>query len=62
MATGLEVPWALAFAPDGRMFLTERPGRLRVISGGVLLPQPCWLPAFFGQFWTEEIRWVNGDW
>jgi glucose/arabinose dehydrogenase len=40
VATGLEVPWALAFSPDGRIFITERPGRLRVISGGVLLPQP----------------------
>ncbi|MEE9202513.1 MAG: PQQ-dependent sugar dehydrogenase [Dehalococcoidia bacterium] len=40
MATGLEVPWALAFSPDGRIFITERPGRLRVISDGVLLPQP----------------------
>src|SRR5829696_10048199 len=25
--TGLEVPWALAWAPDGRLFLTERVGR-----------------------------------
>lgn len=40
MATGLEVPWALAFSPDGRIFFTERPGRLRVISDGVLVPQP----------------------
>ena len=31
---GLETPWALVFLPDGRMLVTERPGRLRVISDG----------------------------
>ena len=40
LATGLEVPWALAFAPDGRLFLTERPGRLRVIKDGRLEREP----------------------
>jgi aldose sugar dehydrogenase len=28
--TNLVVPWSLAFAPDGRLFITERPGRVRV--------------------------------
>ncbi|MFN3973990.1 MAG: PQQ-dependent sugar dehydrogenase [Dehalococcoidia bacterium] len=37
---GLEVPWGLAFAPDGRLFLTERPGRVRVIGGGRLSEAP----------------------
>jgi aldose sugar dehydrogenase len=40
IATGLTVPWALAFAPDGRIFVTERPGRIRVIQNGVLSPTP----------------------
>jgi len=40
VATGLEVPWALAFAPDGRLFFTERPGRIRVIVDGRLLAEP----------------------
>lgn len=29
---GLEIPWAIAFAPDGRMLVTERPGRIRVYA------------------------------
>ncbi|MBI2953539.1 MAG: PQQ-dependent sugar dehydrogenase [Chloroflexi bacterium] len=46
VATGLQVPWALAFAPDGRIFFTERPGRLRVIVGGQLqAAQVAQLPA-----------------
>lgn len=39
-ARGLEVPWAIAFAPDGRMFVTERPGRVRVIEKGTLRAEP----------------------
>jgi glucose/arabinose dehydrogenase len=31
-AEGLEHPWSLAFLPDGRMLVTERPGRLRYLS------------------------------
>jgi aldose sugar dehydrogenase len=37
---GLEIPWALAFAPDGRLFFTERPGRIRVVRDGKLAPAP----------------------
>lgn len=40
VAKGLEVPWAIVFAPDGRMIFTERPGRVRVIEKGQLRPQP----------------------
>ena len=32
IASGLENPWGLAFLPDGRMLVTERPGRLRIIA------------------------------
>jgi aldose sugar dehydrogenase len=32
IARGLEHPWAIAFLPDGRMLVTERPGRLRVVT------------------------------
>jgi aldose sugar dehydrogenase len=37
---GLAQPWSLAFLPDGRMLVTEKAGRLRVISDGKLEPQP----------------------
>ena len=32
VASGLEHPWALAFLPDGRLLVTERPGRLRLVE------------------------------
>lgn len=32
VARGLEHPWSLAFLPDGRMLVTERPGRLRYVT------------------------------
>jgi aldose sugar dehydrogenase len=34
IASGLENPWALAFLPDGRFLVTERPGRLNIIDNG----------------------------
>src|ERR1700694_2725484 len=40
VATGLDNPWSLAFAPDGRLFFTEPPGRLRVIDQSGLVAQP----------------------
>lgn len=44
IAEGLEYPWSLAFLPDGRMLVTERPGRLRVLApradGGFALSAP----------------------
>ncbi len=40
VASGLYVPWAIAFAPDGRMFVTERPGRVRVVENGTLRAEP----------------------
>lgn len=39
-AQNLEVPWAIDVAEDGRVFFTERPGRVRVIENGTLLQDP----------------------
>ena len=38
--TGLAVPWAIDFAPDGRIFVTERSGRIRIVKNGQLQSQP----------------------
>ncbi|HSG75829.1 MAG TPA: PQQ-dependent sugar dehydrogenase [Burkholderiales bacterium] len=40
LVRGLEQPWALAFLPDGRMLVTEKAGRLRIVKDGRLDPQP----------------------
>jgi glucose/arabinose dehydrogenase len=40
MVKGLEQPWSLAFLPDGRMLITERPGRVRLFANGKLEPKP----------------------
>jgi glucose/arabinose dehydrogenase len=40
VARGLEHPWALAFLPDGRILVTERPGRLRIVEPGGKLSEP----------------------
>ena len=39
---GLNTPWAIDFAPDNRIFITERPGRVRIIEDGQLRAEP-WL-------------------
>lgn len=51
VASGLQVPWAIDFAPDGRLFIAERPGRVRVVRDGVLQAQP----------WAEFDVWAEGE-
>jgi glucose/arabinose dehydrogenase len=39
-ADGLVQPWSIAFLPGGDALITERPGRLRIVRNGKLLPNP----------------------
>jgi glucose/arabinose dehydrogenase len=50
IAGGLAHPWSLAFLPDGRMLVTERPGRLRIVTrNGQLSPSLGGVPKVFAQ-------------
>ena len=40
---GLQVPWSIVWAPDGRMIFTERVGRVRVVENGNLRSQPLFV-------------------
>src|SRR6185312_15331008 len=40
IARGLANPWALAFLPDGKMLVTERPGRMRIITADGQISSP----------------------
>lgn len=45
VAKGLEHPWSLAFLPDGRMLVTERPGRLNLVDAQGKLTRIAGLPT-----------------
>ena len=50
VASGLEHPWSIAFLPDGRMLVTERPGRLRYVTMKGEISAPInGLPAIYAQ-------------
>ena len=47
VVSGLSNPWSIAFLPDGRMLVTERPGRLRIVADGKLSPPLSGVPKVF---------------
>jgi glucose/arabinose dehydrogenase len=50
VATGLENLWSLAFLPDGRMLVTERPGRMRIVDpSGQVSPAIVGLPPIIAR-------------
>ncbi|MDR6626022.1 PQQ-dependent sugar dehydrogenase [Caulobacter segnis] len=50
LASGLDHPWGMAFLPTGEILVTERAGRLRVLSkDGKLSPAVAGLPAVFAE-------------
>jgi aldose sugar dehydrogenase len=50
VAGGLVHPWSLAFLPDGRMLVTERPGRMRIVTrAGQLSAALAGVPEVFAQ-------------
>src|SRR5665647_2976576 len=50
IAGGLIHPWSLAFLPDGRMLVSERPGRLRIVTrAGQLSPPLAGVPGVYAQ-------------
>ena len=58
VAEGLVQPWAIAWLPNGDALITERPGRLRIVRNGKLLPQAVeGVPAavFAGQGGLLEV-------
>jgi aldose sugar dehydrogenase len=43
VVSGLQVPWSIVWSPDGRMFFTERSGRVRVFANGRLQSEPLFV-------------------
>jgi glucose/arabinose dehydrogenase len=52
VATGLEEPTDAAFVPDGRLFITEREGRIRIVRDGTLTVAPAVI--------LDDVRTIGG--
>ena len=55
--TGLDRPTDLKIAPDGRIFISEKNGNIRIVENGVLLPQPFYTVTTPG----SQRTWVGRD-
>ena len=63
IARGLDHPWAIAFLPDGRLLVTERPGRMRIVArDGKLSPALAGVPKVFasGQGGLHDVALDRG--
>src|SRR4051812_4949710 len=62
IARGLDHPWSLAFLPDGRMLVSERPGRLRIVARDGKLATVEGVPAVraSGQGGLHDVA-LDGD-
>ncbi len=47
LVKNLNHPWGMAFLPDGRLLITERPGRLRIYSNGKVSPPISGMPNVY---------------
>ena len=50
LADGLDTPWGIEFLPDGALLVSERPGRLRIVRQGQVLPPITGVPPV----WVEQ--------
>src|SRR5260370_19525901 len=63
VAKNLDHPWAIAFLPAGRMLVTERPGRMRIVAkDGALSPALAGVPKVFasGQGGLHDVALHRG--
>jgi aldose sugar dehydrogenase len=59
VATGLVHPWSLAFLPDGKTLLVAEAGRVRVIRGDALDPEPAYtVPAGTSPQNNDGLKWL----